>query len=186
MLPLSVQQRSLRPSALSALLSVLSEGKDIEDIRAMLDREDAMASTERFLLRGTSRRCLKLSSINCEGATCNGRSAASLEEISDGAWKCRGCGVTNSSKRKRCQPPCFKWRPGAYGKKISDSESHDQSRERRDNNDDTHGLGGTIEADVVVVGDEDCTPTGSEEEENEANSTVDVNGELAIVHRTMP
>ena len=124
------------------VMAALSDGKDTEEIKAVLDQEDAMASTEEFILHGASRRCFKSSLVHFDDPSCiEQRPAASLEEITDGAWKC-GCGVINSSKRKRCRAPCYKWRPGLRtgGKKF-------------DNDDDIYDIEGTNEADAR--GDED-------------------------------
>ena len=154
---LLVQHRSSRSRSTSSgasrrkrdLVSALDEGKDTDEIRTMLDREDALTSTERFLESGTSRRSMRVWSGYHEHC-------AELERT---RWKCQGCGKINSSKRKRCPPPCFKWKPGLRtgGKKYAESEMaeskiHGQSRKRGDDDDDVDNLRGdegTIEADAV-------------------------------------
>ena len=132
-------------------MSALDVGKDTDEIRTMLDREDALTSTERFLQSGTSRRSMRVGSGDHQlGAELERRRVAAV-------WKCRGCGAMNSSQRKRCPPPCFKWRPGLRtgGKKCAEPESEDESGE---GGDDDCGVAGTIEADAVHVGDEDMCP----------------------------
>ena len=112
------------------VMAALSDGKDTEEIKAVLDREDAMVSTEEFLLRGASRRCSKLSPVHSDDPSCIDRPAAPLEEISGGTWKCV-CGVINSPTRKRCPAPCYKWRPGLRtgGKKFDEDDELEGTNE---------------------------------------------------------
>ena len=141
-----VQNRTLRSTSSGAsrrkrdLMSALSESKDTDEIRAMLDREDDLTSAERFLQDGASRRSMRVvSGDNQDGAELEKTCGADV-------WKCH-CGAMNSSQRKRCPPPCFKWRPGLRtgGKKHDESEVEDESREGGDD----CGVAGTIEADAA-------------------------------------
>lgn len=61
--------------------------------------------------------------------------AAEKSSDATAAWKCQGCGKINSSERKKCPPPCFKWKNGQRSKKNvphDEEEVYDQSEDEEE------------------------------------------------------